>query len=40
VAVLAYALPYKLGLLLAVVVGMGAAMIVEETLEKRKVRRG
>jgi predicted branched-subunit amino acid permease len=40
VAVLGYALPYKLGLLLAVVVGMGAAMIVEETLEKRKVRRG
>jgi predicted branched-subunit amino acid permease len=40
VAVLAYALPYKLGLLLAVVVGMGAAMLVEETLERRKVRRG
>jgi predicted branched-subunit amino acid permease len=40
VAVLAYPLPYKLGLLLAVVVGMLAAMTVEETLEKRKARRG
>jgi 4-azaleucine resistance transporter AzlC len=40
VAVLAYPLPYKLGLLLAVVVGMLAAMTVAETLEKRKVRRG
>jgi predicted branched-subunit amino acid permease len=40
VAVMAYALPYKLGLLLAVVVGMLVAMAVEETLEKRKARRG
>ncbi|MFL6672726.1 MAG: AzlC family ABC transporter permease [Massilia sp.] len=40
VAVMAYALPYKLGLLLAVVVGMLTAMAVEETLEKRKARRG
>jgi predicted branched-subunit amino acid permease len=39
VAVLAFGLPYKLGLLLAVVVGMFTAMAVEETLEKRKVRR-
>jgi predicted branched-subunit amino acid permease len=36
VAVLAVGLPYKLGLLAAVVVGMLAAMVVEETLEKRK----
>ena len=35
-AVLAYALPYKLGMLLAVIVGMGAAMLVQELLEKRK----
>ncbi len=40
VAVLAYGLPYKLGLLLAVVVGMLTAMAVEESLEKRKVRHG
>jgi predicted branched-subunit amino acid permease len=40
VAVLAYPLPYKLGLLLAVVVGMLTAMTVEETLERRKVRHG
>ncbi|HWJ93344.1 MAG TPA: AzlC family ABC transporter permease [Telluria sp.] len=41
VSVLAYALPYKLGLLLAVVVGMVSAMAVEETLEKRRfARRG
>jgi predicted branched-subunit amino acid permease len=39
VAVLAFGLPYKLGLLLAVVVGMFTAMAVEETLEKRKARR-
>jgi 4-azaleucine resistance transporter AzlC len=38
VAVLAFSLPYKLGLLLAVVVGMCTAMAVEETLEKRKAR--
>ena len=36
VAVLAFGLPYKLGLLAAVVVGMITAMVVEETLEKRK----
>jgi predicted branched-subunit amino acid permease len=39
VAVLAFGLPYKLGLLLAVVLGMLTAMAVEETLEKRKARR-
>ncbi len=38
VAVLAYELPFKLGLLLAVLVGMGCAMLVEETLEKRRAR--
>jgi predicted branched-subunit amino acid permease len=38
VAVLAYDLPYKLGLLAAVLVGMLCAMVVEETLEKRKAR--
>ena len=37
-AVLANGLPYKLGLLAAVVVGMLTAMVVEETLEKRKVK--
>ena len=37
-AVLAYGLPYKLGLLAAVVVGMLTAMVVEETLEKRKAK--
>lgn len=36
VAVLAAGLPYKLGLLAAVVVGMLTAMAVEETLEKFK----
>ena len=36
VAVLANAMPYKLGLLLAVVLGMVTAMVVEETLDKRK----
>ena len=36
VAVLAYELPFKLGLLLAVLVGMGCAMLVEESLEKRR----
>lgn len=35
-AVLAYGLPYKLGLLAAVLTGMVTAMIVEETLEKRR----
>ncbi len=34
VAVLAFALPYKLGLLLAVVLGMASAMAVEELTEK------
>jgi predicted branched-subunit amino acid permease len=38
VAVLAYQMPYKLGLLAAVVVGMLSAMVVEENLEKRKAR--
>lgn len=36
VSVLAYGLPYKLGLLLAVLVGMVTAMAVEETLARRK----
>jgi predicted branched-subunit amino acid permease len=36
ISVLAYGLPYKLGLLLAVVVGMVTSMFVEETLAKRK----
>ena len=40
VAILAHDLPYKLGLLLAVLVGMGTAMVWEETLDKRKVRHG
>lgn len=40
VSVLAYGLPYKLGLLLAVVVGMVTSMFVEETLLKRKVSNG
>lgn len=40
VSVVAYDLPYKLGLLLAVLVGMVTAMVVEETLDKWKVRRG
>lgn len=35
-AVLAHGLPYKLGLLAAVVVGMFAAMTAEEWLERRK----
>jgi predicted branched-subunit amino acid permease len=38
VAVLARPLPYKLGLLLAVVTGMVVAMIVQETGEKRRAR--
>ncbi|WP_229217663.1 AzlC family ABC transporter permease [Massilia forsythiae] len=38
VAVLAHALPYKLGLLVAVLLGMGTAMVCEET--SNKVRRG
>lgn len=40
VSVLAYGLPYKLGLLLAVVVGMFTAMAVEETFAKRKAEHG
>jgi len=36
VSVLAYGLPYKLGLLLAVVLGMVTAMLIEENLLKRK----
>jgi predicted branched-subunit amino acid permease len=40
VSVLAYDLPYKLGLLLAVLVGMVTAMVIEETFAKVKVRRG
>lgn len=40
VSVLAYGLPYKLGLLLAVVVGMATAMLVEESFAKRKAGHG
>ena len=40
VAVLAHGLPYKLGLLVAVVVGMVTAMAVEENVLRRKVRHG
>lgn len=36
ISVLAYGLPYKLGLLLAVVVGMVTAMLIEENVLKRK----
>ncbi|MGH8853645.1 MAG: AzlC family ABC transporter permease [Telluria sp.] len=36
ISVLAYGLPYKLGLLLAVVVGMFTSMAVEEALAKRR----
>lgn len=38
VAVLAFSLPYKLGLLVAVVAGMFSAMTVEELTEKWKAR--
>lgn len=38
VSVLAHGLPYKLGLLLAVVVGMFTAIAIEETQERGKVR--
>lgn len=38
VAMLAAKLPYKLGLLLAVVIGMAVAMMFEEWLEKRQSR--
>jgi len=40
ISVIAYDLPYKLGLLLAVLVGMVTAMVIEETWAKVKVRRG
>ncbi len=40
VAVLAHGLPYKLGLLVAVLVGMVTAMAVEENVLRRKVRHG
>lgn len=40
VAVLAHGFPYKLGLLVAVVVGMLAALATEKLIEKKKVRNG
>jgi len=40
VAVLAHGFPYKLGLLVAVVVGMLAALATEKLIEKKKVRHG
>jgi predicted branched-subunit amino acid permease len=40
VSVMAYGLPYKLGLLAAVVAGMLAAMATESLIEKRKARHG
>jgi len=40
VSVLAHGLPYKLGLLVAVLVGMFTAIAVEETRGRRKVRHG
>jgi predicted branched-subunit amino acid permease len=40
VSVLAHGLPYKLGLLVAVLVGMVTAIVVEETQERRKVGHG
>lgn len=40
VAVLAHGLPYKLGLLVAVVIGMCSAMAFEELFVRRKVRHG
>jgi predicted branched-subunit amino acid permease len=40
VSVLAHGLPYKLGLLVAVLVGMITAIAIEETQERRKVRHG
>jgi predicted branched-subunit amino acid permease len=39
-AVAAHGLPYKLGLLAAVVAGMITAMVFEETMEKRKAGHG
>ena len=40
VAVLANGFPYKLGLLVAVVAGMVAALVTEKLTEKRKARHG
>jgi predicted branched-subunit amino acid permease len=40
VAVLAHALPYKLGLMLAVVLGMLAALAARGLIERRRTRRG
>ncbi|MRX08548.1 branched-chain amino acid ABC transporter permease [Pseudoduganella sp. FT25W] len=40
VSVLAHGLPYKLGLLTAVLVGMLSAMLIEETAEKWRGKRG
>jgi predicted branched-subunit amino acid permease len=40
VAMLANSLPYKLGLLLAVLIGMGTAMLAEEWLERRQAQTG
>ncbi|MES3023707.1 MAG: AzlC family ABC transporter permease [Pseudomonadota bacterium] len=37
-SVLFFSMPYKLGVLLAVALGMGCAMLVEERLEKRRAR--
>jgi predicted branched-subunit amino acid permease len=40
IGVIGYGWPYKLGLLLAVVVGMLVAMTADELLQNRKMRRG
>jgi predicted branched-subunit amino acid permease len=40
VSVLAHGLPYKLGLLVAVLIGMFTAIAIEETRGRRKVRHG
>jgi predicted branched-subunit amino acid permease len=40
IAVLAHGLPYKLGLLAAVLVGMASAMAFEEMMTRRRVRHG
>jgi predicted branched-subunit amino acid permease len=40
VSLLAHGLPYKLGLLIAVLVGMVTAIAIEETQGRRKVRHG